>query len=275
MRSLVFGAGLLAATVVLTPSAKAQEPAAPAASATPPEAVELFRSARAHYREGRYPDAAADLERALILDPSSTTLHYNLGRVYELLGELEQARRAYTDYLELLPADNAEERERTEATIQRLDGAIASGISQPEPVGAQEPLRELTGTVLVRERGVADLAFWITGGAGIAMLVAAAVTGGVALERASARDALVLTAPGQLDAYRSEREGMDAAARGLGVTTDVLLSVGGAAIIASVLLFVLREHEVEREIQREGDVAVAPFVTTAEGAALIGIRGTL
>lgn len=276
MRSFVLG-GLLAAMLALAPrSTRAQE--AGATHATPPEALELFRTARDHYREGRYPQAAADLERALILDPTSPTLRYNLGRVYELLGELPEARREYARYLELLPADDVEERERTEATIQRLDGAIASGIAAPPPVPArvQEPLRELTGPVLVRERGVADLAFWVTGGAGLAALLVAAITGGVALDRASARDNLVLTAPGQLEAYHAQRDGLDADARALGITTDVLLGVGGAALIATLLLFVLREHEVEREIVHDEQAsAIAPLFATSGRAALIGIRGAL
>ncbi len=245
---------------------------------SPPEAVELFRTAREHYREGRYREAAADLERALMLDPTSPTLRYNLGRVYELLGQLENARTQYRGYLELLPADQVEERERTEGTIQRLEGAIASGVTQPpsEPREDQEPLRELEGSVRVRERGVADEAFWITGAVGVAALVAAAVTGALALDAAAARDALVLTEPGQLDAYHTEWAARNADASALGLTTDVLVGAGAAALLASLLLFVLREREVEREIVREEARApMTPFVTVAPSAAMIGIRGTL
>jgi len=276
MRSLVLGAGFLATMLSLAPSSvRAQETAR--SHATPPEALELFRTAREHYREGRYPQAADDLERALILDPASPTLRYNLARVYELLGRLPEARREYAHYLELLPPDDAEERERTEATILRLDGAIASGIADPpEPERVQEPLRELTGPVLVRERGVADLAFWATGGAGVTALLVAAITGGLALDRADARDGLVLTEPGQLDTYRAQRDGLDAEAQALGITTDVLLGAGGAAVIASILLFVLREQEVEREIVHdEQALSIAPFFAATRDATMVGIRGTL
>src|SRR5690606_33095147 len=212
MRPLLLGAALIAAMLVPR-SSSAQDTAD--SHATPPEALELFRTAREHYRVGRYSDAATDLERALILDPGSATLRYNLARVYELLGQLEQAHTAYRRYLELLPPDAAAERERTTATLARLEGAIASGVADPEPEQEPEPLREMTGFVLVRERGVADPAFWITGGAGVAALVVAAITGGLALDRAAARDGLVLSEPGQLDAYHAQRDGLDADAQAL------------------------------------------------------------
>lgn len=272
MRSLLLGAALLAAMLVPR-SAAAQDGAD--SHATPPEALELFRTAREHYREGRYGAAATDLERALILDPASTTLRYNLARVYELLGQLREARAEYQRYLELLPQEAAEERERTEATITRLDGAIASGVADPEPEAAPEPLRELTGFVLVRERGVADLAFWITGGAGVAALLVAAITGGLALDRAAARDNLILSEPGQLDAYHAQRDGLDADAQALGLTTDILIGTGAAALIASLLLFVLREAEVEREIVQEQARSIVPFFVASEHATMVGIRGTL
>jgi len=272
MRSLLLGAALLAAMLVPR-STSAQDDAG--SHATPPEALELFRTAREHYREGRYTDAATDLERALILDPGSITLRYNLARVYELLGELEEARAEYQRYLELLPPDDAAERGRTAATLSRLDGAIASGVAHAEPEEAPEPLRELTGFVLVRERGVADLAFWITGGAGVAALVVAAITGGLALDRAAARDGLVLSEPGQLDAYYAQRDGLDADAQALGLTTDVLIGVGAGALIASLLLFVLREVEVEREIVQEQARSIVPFFGASEHATMVGIRGTL
>jgi tetratricopeptide (TPR) repeat protein len=232
---------------------------------TPPEALEYFNSARAHYREGRYPEAATDLERAVTLDPASTTLHYNLARVYELMGRLPEALASYQRYYGLLPMTDSEERARTEAVIQRLEGAIAS--DGPREEVEAEPFRELEGTVLVRERGVADVPFFVALGGGAALLVASAITGGIALERASARDNLTLTEPGGLPAYQDEYASLDATANALGITTDVFLGVGGAALIAAVLLFVLRENEVEREIQ--------PGVAIGASAAVVELRGTL
>src|SRR5687768_16655883 len=89
----------------------------------PREAVELFQRAREHYHNGRYAEAAADLESALVLDPGSPTLLYNLGRVYELAGDLERAIDVYRRYLPVIPSSDAAERDRTQAAIRRLEGA--------------------------------------------------------------------------------------------------------------------------------------------------------
>jgi tetratricopeptide (TPR) repeat protein len=243
--------------------------------ATPPEALQYFANAREHYRLGRYPQAAADLERAIMLDPSSATLHYNLARVYELMSQLPQALEHYRVYVGLLPASEGEERERTQAAIQRLQGAIQSGGTPPISHAQNgEAFRELEGPVLVRERGVADLAFWLTIGGGGAALIAAAITGGFALERASARDALVLTDPMGAAEYRSQYDSMNAQANALGISTDVLFGVGGAAIVAGILLFALREQDVEREIV-DGQIALVPFFGATPQGAIAGLRGAL
>jgi tetratricopeptide (TPR) repeat protein len=237
--------------------------------------MEFFRTAREHYREGRYREAAADLERALALDPVSPTLRYNLGRVEELLGNLEPALRAYRGYLELLPADALEERARTEATIQRLEGAIASGAGASQPAEA-EPLRVPIGALQIRERGVADELFWGVTGSGLAMLAAAVVTGSLGLERAAQRDGLVLTEPGAFEAYRAEYDSLDGEARALALTTDVLFGVGGAAVAAGIVLFVARERVSEQPlIDRASGAAlrVAPSLSVSDRGALLALRG--
>ncbi len=262
---------LIAFGALWTGSARAQEPGA---HVSPPEAMEFFRSAREHYRQGRYPEAAADLERALTLDPVSPTLHYNLGRVYELMAELPRALDHYRRYLELLPADQTEERGRTESTIQRLEGAIASGSVQiGEPEAQSEPLRELRSTVVIRARGVADEAFWITMGGGAVVVVGAVITGILALDRASARDGLVLTQPGQYDAHRATWASLDSEAATFGVLTDVLVGVGAAALVSGILLFVLRENVTERPA--EAEIALLPIVAVTPDGALAGVGGRL
>ncbi len=248
-------------------------PASAQADRTPAEAVELFRSAREHYREGRYREASVDLERALVLDPGSATLRYNLARVYELLGELEQSLVHYRQYLSTLGPSEAEERARTEATIARLAGAIASGERQSQAAAESQPFRELSGRIVVRERGVADLPFWITLGGGAAVLAAAAITGPLALDSASQRDGLVLRDPAEADALTAEYDSLDSRAQNLGLATDVLLSIGAAALITSLLLFVLRETEIERDITEEDSASLAPFFVQTNDASIAGLRG--
>lgn len=51
-----------------------------------------------------------------------STLHFNLGVVYEKLGERENAVKEYGEYLALLPADSGFERESAEKKIKTLRG---------------------------------------------------------------------------------------------------------------------------------------------------------
>jgi tetratricopeptide (TPR) repeat protein len=242
---------------------------------TPAEAVEFYRLAREHYESGQYRQAATELERALVLDPDSPTLVYNLARVYELLGELDQALEMYERYQRLLPQQQAREQERAEATIRRLQGAREAGgleLDRPERPVEVEPLRQLPGLVLVRENGVADAAFWVTLAGGVASLAAGAIFGILALDAQSSAEDFVLGPDGVL----SQREGLLDTATTYGLVTDVTLGLGGAAVIAAGLLFFLREHTVERapvravdedEAGPEGsDGAEEPTEPTASGA---------
>ena len=122
---------------------------------TPPEAVEFYRQAREHYEAGEYDAAAEDLERALMLDPDSPTLVYNLARVYELLGEPQRALQRYEQYQTLLPQQQAREQERASATIRRLQGAAANQrpTEQLAPPREVAPLRQLPGLVRPARRG--------------------------------------------------------------------------------------------------------------------------
>ena len=97
----------------------AQAAAAPqtAASTTPPsEALQHYNRGRQHYQAGRYREALQELEVAVNLDPSSPNLVYNVARVYELLGEIDQAIAFYRRYRDMLPANERAERERTVLT---------------------------------------------------------------------------------------------------------------------------------------------------------------
>lgn len=211
---------------------------------TPPEAVEFYRQAREHYESGQYQDAADDLERALMLDPDSPTLVYNLARVYELLGEPEQALRQYERYQQLLPQQQAREQDRAAATIRRLQGAAASTEPADQLAAPREvaPLRQLPGLVLVRENGVADGVFWGVLAVGASALVAGAAFGGVALDARGQANDVVLREPDDL----ATRNSLIDNANGFAIAADIALPTGGAAVIAAGLLYFLREHTVER-----------------------------
>ena len=237
---LLCAAGLFAAA----PSAHAQDgpsspggeggegPAATPERQTPREAVELFQRARNHYQNGRYAEAAHDLENALVLDPGSPTLLFNLGRVYELSGEHADAIRIYGLYLRVIPESDAAERERTEAAVRRLQGAAT--YERPDEDAYSEP-------IYVSQRGVADDAFWITLGAGGAITVAGAVLAITAAVLNDQAGGFVLGWAGEL----ADRQGRYDTASAVALTADIVGATGGATLLAAALLWLLRERTVE------------------------------
>jgi len=209
----------------------------------PPEALQFFQSGRDHYQHGRYREAAIDLERALALDPASPTLLYNLGRVYELLGDAERAAGYYRSYVRVLPEGEGSEDERAEvqAAITRLEGAAAHGeLVQPPPDGDDAHAPDLR-PAYVRVRGVVDLPFWVTLASGGGLLLGGGALGIVALSNHSNATGLVLRAPGDAD----RRQSLLDRSRHLALGADLVMGVGVAALIASGLLYLLRQRTVE------------------------------
>lgn len=209
----------------------------------PPEAIQFFERGRAHYEAGRYEEASVDLERALQLDPSSTTLIFNLARIYELLGDLDKAVAFGERYLELLPEDMVEERERAESTLRRVRGAqewLALRESEQPP-----ELRQLTPTVIVRDRGVADTAFWATLASGAGLLAIGGALGGVALAKRNEAHDLII----REEADRNEQSSVMERADRLALSADILLAAGLATEIGALLLYLLRVRTYEREVE--------------------------
>lgn len=233
MRSLAVAFFVLLGALAGAADAAAQE----TGHEPPPEAMTLFESAREHYRNGRYQDAADELERALVLDPSAPTLLYNLGRVYELMGDYPRSISTYERLLAVIGPDAAE-REQTETTLARLRGAAEHATPPPtvEEVGTMEE-----GPTFVRERGVADEAFW-----------GVLVTGGVVTLGAAALGIAALVIRGQVDAWTlgldgtiEDRDATLGLAQGLGLAADITGGVAVATIATALGLFVFRERTYE------------------------------
>lgn len=204
----------------------------------PAEAMVLFESARELYRNGRYPEAAEELERALVLDPSAPTLLYNLGRVYELMGEYDRAITTYERLLAVTPDATPEERSQTETTLARLRGARDNATPPPtiEDVGTMEE-----GPTFVRERGVADEAFWGVAVTGAVLALGAGAMGISALLVRQHVDSWVLGLDGTLD----DRDAQLGVAQNLGLAADITGGVSVAAFVTAIALFVFRERNYE------------------------------
>lgn len=93
-----------------------------------PSAAELrYSIARELYRQGKYAEAAAEFDVALVIMPTSAKLAYNAARCHERAGNLELALQRYADYLRL--NDTATDRADVEATI----AAIRQRMLQTQP----------------------------------------------------------------------------------------------------------------------------------------------
>ncbi len=126
--------GLLLFAVLGWPTLSAQ--AQPKAKKDPKtEAVELFEQSVDLYRQGKFDEAAALLERAYSLHDEPVLL-YNLGRAYEGLGENQKAIDAYTKYIEKTP--EAKDRGALERRIVTLKEQMREGQAAR---GAQAPAR--------------------------------------------------------------------------------------------------------------------------------------
>ncbi|MBK8173280.1 MAG: tetratricopeptide repeat protein [Sandaracinaceae bacterium] len=263
---------LLAASCVLF--LRVSPLAAQESSVQPPpaEAVELYRQGRELYQQGRYRDALLALQRAAALDPTSANLAYNVARVQELLGEIDPAIRSYHRYLDLLPATQADEHARVEGIIRRLEGARGE-VGGAHPVETQptqdEALRDV-GPVVVRERGVADVAFFATAGTAAAFLIAGTVCGIRALGLQSEASDFVVGRDGSL----SQHEALVANANTFAMATDIAFGVGAALAVTSGLLYFLRSRDTEHYPEGSTPTPVPEVSVNTQGF-MLSLRGSL
>jgi tetratricopeptide (TPR) repeat protein len=215
-----------------------------AQSEPPQEAIALYRSGRAHYDAGRYRDAIVDLKAALALDPESPNLLYNVARVSELLGNLDEAIAYYTRYIGMLTDAENDERERIRATVRRLEGARTEVSTQASQ--QTETLREVV-YVEPTPSGEADALFWVVGGSGVALIGGSVAFGVMALIREEAASKFVIGEDGSA----SNRQTLVNQADGFALASDLSLGVGLAAVTTATLLYFLRTPEggEERHVQ--------------------------
>ena len=202
-------------------------------NADPPQAaVDHYMLGRRHYLAGRYREALVELKTALELDRNAPDLLYNVARVYENLGELDEAIAYYQRYLALMSLEQIEERDRTEKTIRRLQGA-------KREIAATEQRPMTRGAPADTHAGRADLAFWITGGAGLALLAGGATCGVLAIRRYDAVGEFVVGADGTLE----DRKSVSDDANRFALLADGLFIASGLALTSAALLYLLRDAE--------------------------------
>jgi tetratricopeptide (TPR) repeat protein len=198
----------------------------------PKAALDHYMLGRRHYLAGRYREALVELKMALELDRNAPDLLYNIARVYENLGELDESIAYYQRYLAVLPPEQVEERDRTEKTVRRLQGAKHETASQIKPIPGAPATADT-------HFGRADLAFWITSGAGLALLAGGATCGVLAIRKYDAVGDFVVGADGTLE----KRKGMSDDAKRFALLADGLFVASGLALTSAALLFLLRDAE--------------------------------
>jgi tetratricopeptide (TPR) repeat protein len=258
--SVLFALGLLLCPVRLLAQSSGSAPGEPAAEALkspdggyatgrpPSAAVEHYLQGRKWYLAGRYRDALVELKAALEYDPQSADLLYNVARVYENLRLFDEAIAYYQRYLERLPADADDERDKTDKTIRRLQGAKRE-FEQQQRLEHSRAAENPQSTARV---GRADFAFWLTGSVAGALLAAGGVTGVLALKKTDDVTTFVVGPDGSV----AQRARLVSQADQLALATDLLLAGGAVAFTGAVLLFLLRDAEPDAPTQEQPVLSV-------------------
>lgn len=237
-------------SVTATEAQPAAQPALAAATTAGSEpasdALRRYELGREHYLAGRYREALTELKAALELDPSSLNLTYNVARVNEDLGNLDEAISYYQDYLALLPQSDRKERGKTDKTLRRLQGAreevaaerSASALKGFGPAPAPEPKPSF---------GRMDVWFWTAAVGGVGLAAAGGVAGLLALQRKDDVAAFVVGPDGSF----ATRKALGEQADNYALTADVCFLAGGVALTGAALLFFLRAPEDDAETDDE------------------------
>ena len=108
------------------------------------EARKHMQAAAAAYKEGRYEDTLAELEKAYAVDPMPE-LHYSIGQVYVKLERCPDAIRSYESFLATQPSQ--ERADLANQAIATCKAQLAAQAPPPEPVPpAPEPTPATTET---------------------------------------------------------------------------------------------------------------------------------
>jgi hypothetical protein len=119
--------GASAASAAAPRTARADEPTAANVAA----ARRHYERARDYYGQGAYREAIGELELARALDPTAKDLVFNLGVVHEKLADIDDALKWFRLFTTM--SLTAQERERADAYIRRLEGAKRELDEKPPP----------------------------------------------------------------------------------------------------------------------------------------------
>jgi len=279
---LRFAPALLACACLVLPLAAHAQPdaeAAPDAQQTSPDASapadapavdpaseararELYDNAVLLFEEAQYEAAILAWEEAWRLSREPLLL-YNIASAWERLNDLERTLEYLHQYRAFAPAD---ERDRLERRIRALETRLdeqraqaradAARDAQAEP--APEPVQP-TQVIIVRTepevpRGL-QVARWSLLGLGVAGLGAGTAFALVSRSYREDADAGCIDQGGSTLCGLGASAPLDAERRNA-LAADVSFAVGGAALVGSLVLFLVRGRTAE-----PGELSVAPWMT--------------
>lgn len=207
------------------------------AGASPSPAVEAEERSRRGvelYQEGRYAEAISEMLAAyqLVADPG---LLYNIGRIYQQMGEVELALDYLTRFVKEPGADPGRVQKalgHIKALREAQQAAAAAPVDEAAPVeeAVSEPLE-----VVEVSQGPDRTLVWVVGGVGVASLVFGGVLGGLAWSASE-------DVTGEGGSFETRR---DAQSRGraLALGADIGLGVGVAALTTAVVLYAVSGDE--------------------------------
>lgn len=207
--------------------------------------MELTQQALVHYRSGELEQSLSLLQEAaqLVCQP---VIIYNLARVYEASGDLEEALARYQEYLEL-DAD-APDRGAVVVRIESLEEQLAE---RARLVAEQEAAREdasrlasrATEAELRAEQARASIWPWLLAGIGGSLLGAATVLGALALSEANS----VAPDASHLTAYQAQdrADNLALAANICFVSSGIL---AGAGLTWGLVRFAISRRDNDRQV---------------------------
>jgi tetratricopeptide (TPR) repeat protein len=224
-------------------NAQQEAEAARTMSAIDAEAREHFQLGRGFYEAGRFQQASEEFEMAYRLSARPQLL-YNVYVARRDAGGLVKAIDALRAYLKQVP--DAPDRVNLEARLASLEAQVArqneqeAARAESERKVAEAEAKANARTRTVHTRSLVPIVLM---GAGGALLLGSAVTGGLALSKASDLDKKC----GGNSCPSSQRGKVDST-KTLAITTDVLWSVGAAAAATGLVLWLTGALDTEREV---------------------------
>jgi hypothetical protein len=248
--------GASAASVAPLRPARADEPSAANVAA----ARKHFERARDDYGQGAYQEAIGELQAARALDPTAKDLVFNLGVVHEKLADIDDALKWFRLYTTM--SLTAQERERADAYIRRLEGAKRELDERQALLPLPPPLPRTAPPIVPPQLPVAGehttmgrLDALTVSAAGVAV---AGLTFGIVLAALAERDKPPSPFVTGRNGTYSDLVDAQSRAHREAVMADIGFSVAAAAAAAAAVLFFARPRAADTSATSEkGTASVA------------------